>query len=124
MMLQPARRDRGPIVILNERRKHRRVPFVTKVTYALAESVQYYYSQDLSLGGMFLETRKPFAVGTRLDLDFSLPDTEARVRVKGEVVRIVSPDPVHRDLVPGMGIVFAALSPESQSRLESFLKGA
>jgi type IV pilus assembly protein PilZ len=111
-------------MMVNERRKHRRVPFVTKVTYVLAECVQYYYSQDLSLGGMFLETRKPFAVGTRLELDFSLPDTEARLRVKGEVVRIVTPDPLHRDLVPGMGIIFAALTPESQSRLEDFLKGA
>jgi len=108
----------------NERRRYRRVPFVTKVTYVLADNVQYYYSQDLSLGGMFLETRKPFSVGTRLELDFSLPDTEARIRIKGEVVRLVPPDPVHRDQVPGMGIIFTALTPDSQAKLEDFLKGA
>ncbi|HUT53262.1 MAG TPA: TIGR02266 family protein [bacterium] len=109
---------------MNERRRHRRVPFVSKVTYVLTDSFQYYYSQDLSLGGMFLETRKPFKVGTRLDLDFELPDTEARIRVKGEVVRIVPPDPLHRDQLPGMGITFTAVTPDSQSKLEDFLKGA
>jgi uncharacterized protein (TIGR02266 family) len=107
---------------INERRKHRRVPFVTKVSYILAEGVQYYYSQDLSLGGIFLETRKPFPIGTRLDLDFSLPESDTRVQVKGLVVRIIPPDPVHRELVPGMGIEFSQIPPESHAWLEAFLK--
>jgi len=107
---------------VKEKRKHRRVPFVSKVSYILADNVQYYYSQDLSVGGMFLETKKPFPVGAKLELDFPLPETDSRIRVRGQVVRVTKPNPAHYNLVPGMGIVFIEVNPDTYAMLEEFLK--
>ena len=85
-------------MVSQDRRRHPRINFVTKVKYVLSEVEQYYYSRDVSLGGIFLETKKPFTVGTKLDLDFPIPDSETRARVTGEVVRVIKPDLDDRDL--------------------------
>lgn len=110
-------------MFLGERRRHPRVSLVTKVTHIVSDTFHYYYSRDLSLGGIFLETRKPFPPGTRLHLEFSLPHTMERIHAEGEVKRVVEPDLESRDLVPGMGIAFVQLAEESASALKSFLLG-
>jgi type IV pilus assembly protein PilZ len=88
----------------------------------MADSFMYFYSQDLSMGGMFLKTRSPFPLGTRLMLDFELPGRTRRVMVVGEVARAVLPDLANRELEPGMGIAFTAIDPESQAELKEFLE--
>jgi uncharacterized protein (TIGR02266 family) len=107
--------------MVDERRQHPRVPLVIRVSHRLADAYMYYYSLDLSRGGMFLKTRSPFPAGTRLSLDFHLPDRERRVSVEGEVVRRVVPDLNDPALEPGMGIVFTAIDPESLAELTEFL---
>jgi len=107
--------------MVDERRQHPRVPLVIRVSHRLADAYMYYYSLDLSLGGMFLETRSPFPAKTRLSLDFQLPDRERRVAVEGEVVRTVTPDLNNPALEPGMGIAFTAIDAESLAELTEFL---
>lgn len=104
-----------------ERRRHRRVPMVTKVIHLLADTFQYYYSHDLSLGGIFLETKKPFRIGAELELEFELPGRDQRVRVKGVVARIVDAVPEHHEVVAGMGIEFKYMPAESRAELLAFL---
>jgi type IV pilus assembly protein PilZ len=104
-----------------EKRQHRRIPMVTRVTHVSSEVTQYYYSTDISMGGMFLKTRKPFKVGTELELDFELAERSVRIKLKGSVVRTVEPDPERPDREPGMGISFTYIEPESKSELTAFL---
>ena len=104
-----------------ERRRHKRVTLVTRVTHVLSDHQQYYYSRDLSLGGIFLETKKPFPVGTRLDLDFSIPGNEKRIKVVGKVARVVLSEPDHKMPLPGMGVSFITLPEEIETELVSFL---
>ena len=105
-----------------ERRRHPRQPLVIRVAHYHANAYLYYYSQDLSLGGMFLQTREPFAVGTRLALDFELPGRERRVEVEGEVARTVTAGLDDHVAVPGMGIAFTAIDPASRAELAAFLE--
>ena len=46
-----------------ERRQFPRIKLITKVTHVRGDFFHYYYSRDLSMGGMFLETREPFPIG-------------------------------------------------------------
>ncbi len=105
-----------------EKRQHRRVTMVTKVTLQKSGTDQYYYSRDISRGGLFLETKRPYESGTRLYLHFTLPGREHPVEAEGEVVRTVKYDRDTPNIIPGMGIVFNEVSPESISAIISFLE--
>lgn len=105
----------------SERRRHARVEMVTRVTLVTSQEFHYYYSRDLSLGGMFLDTKKPYPMGSGLLLDFALPQTELRVRVKGVVVRVVKPDLDDPAQASGMGISFTEVKPESMAELKTYL---
>jgi len=108
-------------MVERNRRKHPRFPLVIRVSHVLDNHYQYYYSRDLSFGGMFLETRSPYKVGAKVELDFSLPERRTRVRVKGEVVRVIEADVSNPDQTPGMGVAFSYVDPESREEFESFL---
>ena len=73
------------------------------------------YVTNISRSGVFIRTRAPLAVGTRVNLKFTviMEDIET-IEGIGEVVR-VQHDP------PGMGVVFRELSAYSQSLLERLL---
>jgi uncharacterized protein (TIGR02266 family) len=111
-------------MIDTDRRRHQRVTLVTKVTHMLSSGSKYYYSRDLSLGGIFLETKQPYPIGTRLDLCFSLPGKPEKIEVECKVVRTVDHKPNHPDHVPGMGVSFITLDEDKQETLITFLGGS
>ena len=97
---------------LNSRRKTSRVE---------AREVRVYWStggksdllrvRNLSLGGMFVETRNPQAVGSTAQIDFLVE--EGQIRTKG-VVR-------HVKASSGMGLQFTAGAHEDRPRLAALL---
>jgi len=48
------------------------------------------FIQDISTGGVFIETNAPFYVGQELKMNFSLPEAETPISIGGEVVRVDS----------------------------------
>ncbi len=68
--------------------------------------------RNLSLGGVFIRTPKPPAVGTVVKLLFEVPEGEVRAR---GVVRQTQPG-------RGMGIQFVAIGYEDRARLHRLLK--
>ncbi|MFA4873987.1 MAG: PilZ domain-containing protein [bacterium] len=103
-----------------ERRVHPRRQHRTKVVFEdeFGEGLFYVYSEDISLGGIFLASDVPLQVGTLLFLSFELPGHKRPVRVTGEVVRRASSGSTPAS---GMGIRFAGLSEVARKRLEEFL---
>ncbi|HZL16237.1 MAG TPA: TIGR02266 family protein, partial [Polyangia bacterium] len=79
------------------------------------------YAVDVSRGGIFIRTREPLAVGTRLKLEFQLQDATPLLAGEGTVVWIREPDPLRGNATPGMGVRFDKLTPESQPTLEKIL---
>ncbi len=79
------------------------------------------YAVDVSRGGIFIRTREPLAVGTRLKLEFQLQDTAPLLAGEGTVVWIRENDPSRENVTPGMGVRFDKLTPDSQPTLEKIL---
>src|SRR5262245_17986761 len=79
------------------------------------------YAIDVSRGGIFIRTRDPLAVGTLLKLDFQYQDGSSLMAGEGTVVWIREYDASRTGVVPGMGVRFDKLNPESQATLEQIL---
>jgi len=79
------------------------------------------YAVDVSRGGIFIRTREPLSVGSRLKLDFQLLDAAPLLDGEGTVVWIRKPDPARPEVAPGMGVRFDRLSPQSDERLAEIL---
>jgi uncharacterized protein (TIGR02266 family) len=104
-----------------ERRVHPRVKFVTRVTNTYSGVSHYYFSRDISLGGMFLETHQPYPEGTTLALEFALEGVDEKLRVEATVVRTIPPDLNDPTRSTGMGLVFDKVSDKNRKALMQFL---
>jgi uncharacterized protein (TIGR02266 family) len=106
-----------------EKRKHPRVTIVVQVTALSNGLMQTCLSNDISPGGMFLETKEPFEVGELLRLEFSLPDISRLFVLKAEVVRIVKEEPERKEIIiAGMGVRFLELDREIERLIKDFIK--
>lgn len=103
-----------------ERRLHPRRPYRTKVVFEdeFGDGLFYVYSEDVSIGGLFLASDIPVRLGTLLFLSFQLPQHKRAIRVTGEVMRRSS-----LEGHAGMGVRFAGLSELARRRIEDFLAG-
>jgi len=93
------------------RRKAARVPLATQIH--IGDSMAIALSRDLSIGGIFVDTKEPCSVGTRLDLRFHLTEHDPIIMASGEV----------RYVVPklGMGVQFSEISREDRKRIAEFV---
>lgn len=73
------------------------------------------YVTNISRSGAFIKSKSPLAVGTKVNLRFTvIADDIETIEGIGEVVRVQN-DP------PGMGVVFTELTPQSAKLIESLL---
>lgn len=77
-----------------------------------------FYSSDISIGGIFLETTVPFSVGATLHLKFTLPNVKRDVKTVGKVIRTKEGD---ANLLVGIGIEFQHLSYEDKKVIEGYV---
>ena len=103
-------RDKEVEEVLGRRRQFDRVA-VNHEFHSLEEFISEYV-KALSEGGVFGRAPQPLAVGTRVDLRFTVigEDLET-VEGVGRVVRVVAPG---GGATPGMGVMFEDLTPESR----------
>lgn len=110
---------------MEEKRKHIRVPLVVKVTNRSTKEFHFFYSRDISFGGIFLETRDPYPLNTDVDLDFFLPvkDHKDRIVIPGKVARVQPYDILAKDNpTPGMGIEFGMVEAEIMAKIGNFIR--
>ncbi len=84
------------------KRKHPRKPYVSEVNFSTGDQAYKELVQDISPGGLFIETRAPLAVGQEITLLLSFPDHERPMKILGEVVRATD---------EGIGVKFKHPSP-------------
>jgi uncharacterized protein (TIGR02266 family) len=99
-------------------RRSRRRPLIVEVQVRDRDEVYVHRARNVSMGGMFIDAPVPLSPGTRLQLQFRLPDSPSLACAA--VVRWNTADITGgaRARHPGMGVVFGELS-DSVSR---FLK--
>jgi uncharacterized protein (TIGR02266 family) len=99
--------------LFKDRRKHKRKPFFMVVDYSTHDRAYKDYIQNISAGGVFIETRMPLSVGQVISLSFPLPDYQKYIKITGEVVR-VSPQ--------GIGVKFRMVDQDQEAMIKSLLE--
>ncbi|MFH2008097.1 MAG: TIGR02266 family protein [bacterium] len=94
-----------------ERRLAERVLIDCEVDFASEDTFLFAYATNISALGIFLQTREPEPVGTRMNLGFTVPNGGERLEVEG-IVRWINPyrPGDFNNLNPGMGIEFLSLT--------------
>lgn len=90
------------------------------VAYRTVDGFITDWAVNISRGGIFINTRKPLAVGTTVRLIISLPDTAFPFDLTGRVTRVSEFDNPSNQ-VPGMGIEFVDVDEEKRERIERFV---
>lgn len=104
-----------------EKRVYPRKTLRTKVVFEdeSGEGFVYFYSTDLSLGGLFFESDVPLRIGTRVFLSFAVAEGRPPVRATGQVVRVERESSESLPVV-GMGIQFVDLPEEARRVIAEF----
>ncbi len=93
---------------------HTRKKLVAQVEYETGTFLGF--SRDISVGGIFIETKSPLPEGSGVRVRFHLGDGGPIVVVEAEVRYAI------RDLC--MGIEFVSLSPADRNRIEAYVMKA
>ena len=106
-----------------ERRLAERVLIDCEVDYASDDTFLFAHAQNISTFGIFLQTREPEPVGTRLNLRFGKRNGHEPLQVEG-VVRWINP---YRpgdlnNLNPGMGIQFLSLTEAQREQIVDLIR--
>jgi c-di-GMP-binding flagellar brake protein YcgR len=94
--------------------RHPRIKFVTEIEHHAGTFLGF--SRDLSIGGMFIETKTPLPEDSEIKIRFDLGDGGPMIVVEAEVRYAI------RDLC--MGIEFVDLSPADLKRIETYISQA
>ncbi|MGI5864525.1 MAG: TIGR02266 family protein [Myxococcales bacterium] len=104
-----------------ERRKYPRAPLQLLIQYRFDTLEEFLaeYSVNISVGGVFIRTESPREEGSFVYLQFALRDGARLIEGLGKVVHVNPPGVEGR--VPGMGIEFINLDPESVLLIEEIV---
>ena len=103
------------------RRIGARVSGKISISFKKADDFFRAYIANLGEGGLFIHTTKNLPVGSLLDLEFSLPDSNQAITTKGKVVWARPQDMSTEKMPPGMGIQFIAINPNDNELLKNYL---
>lgn len=98
-----------------DRRQSLRVPVEMWVEEVADDHRVFRRAGNLSAGGLHLDKTIPIAIGTHINLRFTLPDDAEPVLVEGDVVSI------DQEQELGMGVKFRKLSPGAAARIAHYL---
>jgi uncharacterized protein (TIGR02266 family) len=100
------------------RRKHVRVAMCNKVYVTCNGTASELYTVNVSAGGMYIKTKEPFPVGSKVVIALPL-EKGSLIHLKGVVANIqsgIGKQP------PGMGIAFEGVRDDELKRLRDFVK--
>lgn len=103
-------------------RKHARALFMVSTEYAKRKDT-FVFSENISMGGVFLETPDPLPLGTKVKLRFPLRSAYRPIQIEGKVVwsrREVAEGKLGNK-ASGMGIVFQRIKKGDLDVLKEFL---
>ncbi len=106
---------------MEERRKSERGPAEIEVHYRTAQEFLSAYTQNISGGGVFVQTSRLLALNEEVLLRFTLPGISHRFEIPGLVVWS---NPTIRAASVGMGIKFMKIEPAEVQMIDQFVKQA
>jgi uncharacterized protein (TIGR02266 family) len=111
--------------VQKEVRSEPRISLAFRVRYHTPEG-QHFESRagGIGGGGMFIESLVPLPVGTRLAMEFSLPESPTEWLPTKGIVAWICPKADHYTFSPGMGVQFTDIAPEIRERILNVVKSA
>ena len=108
---------------MSESRQHQRKPLRLQLNYrdATGGNFLFEYSQNISKGGIFIETRHPLPLGATLVVRFQPPGGQ-EIEVEGEVVWVNSWHEGAENPNPGMGIEWRKLAENHRELIAGLVK--
>jgi len=107
-----------------DKRLYPRKPIRTQVVFENedSEGVLYFFSTDISAGGLFLESEIPIRLGTQVFLRFSLTPKAKPIQATGEVVRVMRDKKnIDGKEKVGIGIQFIYIHPLDRELIQEFI---
>ncbi|MBW2703378.1 MAG: TIGR02266 family protein [Deltaproteobacteria bacterium] len=99
------------------------VGLLIRVKYTEVDQFVDHFATNISAGGIFIQSRKTYPVGTTLRFEIRLKSGEAVLRGKGQVVWLREAVPASdKPVVPGMGVRFQQLDDDSKKIVKRMLK--
>ena len=99
-----------------DKRQHRRVRLITEVKCEPMNRNEILVTRDVSVGGMFLNTKTPLPLNSPVTLAFTLASGMPPISCKGRVVYSMQG--------MGMGVEFADVNEDNRRSLEKFVDEA
>ncbi len=84
------------------------------------EGFVFFYSTDISIGGLFFESDVPLKIGTRAFLSFALEEGDRPIRSIGQIVR-VERESGAGVIILGVGVQFLDLAEENRRQIEAYV---
>jgi Tfp pilus assembly protein PilZ len=94
-----------------EKRKYDRKDFIRVIDYTVGNRYYRDFIQDMSEGGLFIETSNEFSVGKKILMSFVSPDYQKPFKMYGEIVHVQT---------AGIGVKFKIESQVQESVLKSY----
>lgn len=105
-----------------EARSEPRISLSIRVKYHTPEGTQFESrAGGIGGGGLFIESFTPLAVGTKLAMEFTLPENPSEWLSAKGVVAWVCPKADQYTFSPGMGVRFIDITTETRSRVLSLV---
>jgi uncharacterized protein (TIGR02266 family) len=109
--------------VSREARTEPRVTLAFRVKYKTPEGQQFESrAGGIGGGGLFIESQSPLPVGTKLSLEFSLPEHANEWLAAKGVVAWVCPKADQYTFSPGMGVRFTDIAPDIRNRVLELVK--
>ncbi len=111
------------VSVQKEVRSEPRISLAFRVRYNSPEGPRFESrAGGISGGGLFIESQSPLSVGTRLTMEFSLPEkSEEWMPAKGTVAW-VCPKADQYTFSPGMGVRFTEIAENVRERIHELVK--
>ena len=106
----------------SERRAAERAAITLRVDYKRLNTFFADYTKNISKGGTFIRTSKPLEVGTEFVFVLSFPSAEGQLKLRGEVMWVVSDDQASPDNPAGMGIRFLFENDSERDNVHRFVE--
>lgn len=102
-----------------DRRKNPRVGVHIWAKEQFQNAIYFNLLSNLSIGGFFIKKNLPFPVGSVVELELELPDSNQRLRVKGIVINNYN---ANDSAAIGTGIQFCDIKESVKKNIERYLE--
>jgi len=94
------------------------IPLKVRIKKESNDTFEEAQIQDISWGGVLLNQNELPAIGTRLLVEFDMPDQAVTVEIWGKVVRV---NKDNQGKVDGVGVEFDELDHETRSQIQGLV---